>query len=258
MAKQKYYVVWVGRSTGIFTDWASTKASVNGFPGAKYKGYNTMAEAEIAYGSASAALSATAGAAKVATPVPSRSNPVKRSIVREFVFDPAFDIYIFCDGVRLRNPNETGAGVAVYQQGELIELHYGLYEPVGTSYRAELSALHRALLIAEGRLKEGLKVKVLSDSSDSIKTMNKFAGPWERAGWLKLDGTVPADLELVKEMFALFSSIRKRIKLEHVSAHVGIEGNELADRLSLLAIKDKESGFVAYDGLDKVDEMLAR
>jgi len=58
-------------------------------------------------------------------------------------------------------------------------------------------------------------------------------------------------------MFELFSSIRRRMKLEHVSAHVGIEGNELADRLSNLAIHHQESGFVEYDGLTKVDEMPA-
>jgi hypothetical protein len=51
------------------------------------------------------------------------------------------------------------------------------------------------------------------------------------------------------------------MKLAHVSSHVGahvsIEGNELAGRLSMLYIQDHEARFVPYDGLDRVNEMSA-
>jgi ribonuclease HI len=47
--KQKYYVVWKGRRTGIFDTWEETKAQVDGFPGARQKAFNTRAEAEAAY-----------------------------------------------------------------------------------------------------------------------------------------------------------------------------------------------------------------
>jgi len=47
VAKQKYYVVWVGRETGIFTDWGITQPLVNGYP-AQYKAYDTIEEAETA------------------------------------------------------------------------------------------------------------------------------------------------------------------------------------------------------------------
>lgn len=48
MKKQKYYVVWNGRRTGIFTTWDEAKAQVNGFAGAQYKAFDTRAEAERA------------------------------------------------------------------------------------------------------------------------------------------------------------------------------------------------------------------
>jgi ribonuclease HI len=48
MSRKKYYVVWKGRSTGIFTDWDSCAAQVNGFPGAQYKAFETRLEAERA------------------------------------------------------------------------------------------------------------------------------------------------------------------------------------------------------------------
>jgi hypothetical protein len=43
--KKKFYVVFVGRTTGIFTDWLSCKRQVDGFPQAKFRGYVTEEEA---------------------------------------------------------------------------------------------------------------------------------------------------------------------------------------------------------------------
>jgi len=49
MAKQKYYVVWYGRRTGIFTSWDACSAQVTGFTGARYKSFDNLAAAESAY-----------------------------------------------------------------------------------------------------------------------------------------------------------------------------------------------------------------
>lgn len=49
--KSKYYVVWIGRKTGIFTTWATCKEQIDNFKGAKYKSFETRAEAEKAYNS---------------------------------------------------------------------------------------------------------------------------------------------------------------------------------------------------------------
>ena len=46
---QKFYVVWQGRETGIFTDWNTCKKQVDKFAGAKYKSFKTLAEAEAAF-----------------------------------------------------------------------------------------------------------------------------------------------------------------------------------------------------------------
>lgn len=50
MKKQKFYVVWNGRRTGIFTTWDEASAQVNGFAGAQCKAFDTRAEAEAAFG----------------------------------------------------------------------------------------------------------------------------------------------------------------------------------------------------------------
>jgi len=49
MAKNKYYVVWQGRTCGVFDNWNDCKAQVDGFESAKYKSFETKAEAEKAY-----------------------------------------------------------------------------------------------------------------------------------------------------------------------------------------------------------------
>ena len=49
MPKKKYYVVWKGRKTGIFTSWAECEKQVKGFVAAEYKSFGTLKEAETAY-----------------------------------------------------------------------------------------------------------------------------------------------------------------------------------------------------------------
>ena len=52
MPKQKYYVVWKGRKTGVFTTWQECSAQVTGFNGAEYKSFENREAAEIAFKSA--------------------------------------------------------------------------------------------------------------------------------------------------------------------------------------------------------------
>lgn len=49
IAKQKYYVVWKGRKTGIFTSWDECKAQVDGYPNAKFKSFPSRELAEQAF-----------------------------------------------------------------------------------------------------------------------------------------------------------------------------------------------------------------
>lgn len=49
MAKKKYYVVWVGKDTGIYDTWDACKKQVIGFKGARYKSFLSKEEAESAF-----------------------------------------------------------------------------------------------------------------------------------------------------------------------------------------------------------------
>lgn len=53
MAKKKFYVVWVGRQTGVFDSWDECKKQIEKYPGAQYKSFKTKLIAEQAYNSSS-------------------------------------------------------------------------------------------------------------------------------------------------------------------------------------------------------------
>ena len=39
MGTKKYYVVWEGKKTGVFSSWDTVKKLVQGYEGAKYKSF---------------------------------------------------------------------------------------------------------------------------------------------------------------------------------------------------------------------------
>ena len=47
--KNKFYTVWSGRQIGVFASWDECRQQVEGFPGAKYKGFLTRESAESAF-----------------------------------------------------------------------------------------------------------------------------------------------------------------------------------------------------------------
>ncbi|MFK7971099.1 MAG: viroplasmin family protein [Bacteroidia bacterium] len=45
----KFYVVWKGRKPGIYNTWKECQANIMGFPGARYRSFESKAEAEYAF-----------------------------------------------------------------------------------------------------------------------------------------------------------------------------------------------------------------
>jgi ribonuclease HI len=245
VAKKKFYVVWVGKQTGVFTDWSVVQPLVAGYPGAKHKSYPSMEDAKKA-------LDGGAPAARLAP-----SKPGTKKKPQEFVLDKAYDIHIFSDGACDPNPGEAGSGVAVYERGLLSELWYGCYEPLGTNNTAELNALYKALEIAEKMLSPGRRIQILSDSSYSVNAMTKWSVGWEKNGWARKGNQELANKELIASMYSLYKQLAGNVVLAHVKGHSGVEGNELADRLSLMAHREKIAGFQMFDGVSKKEELLS-
>lgn len=49
MASKKYYVVWVGVDPGVYDSWEDAKQQITNYPNARYKAFNSRAEAIEAY-----------------------------------------------------------------------------------------------------------------------------------------------------------------------------------------------------------------
>jgi len=244
MAK-KFYVVWRGVKTGVFTDWGATLPLVDGFPGAQYKSFPTLAEAETAFRRGPPPRS------------PAGSTASAPRVVRTDHADAvtAYDTVIFCDGACEPNPGKAGSGMAVYRDGKLSSLWYGSYNPAGTNNTAELNALLHALTLASSELDSNKSVQVRSDSSYGLNAITKWAAGWERRGWRKQDGEIK-NLEIIQKLYALYQEIADDVDLKHVSAHVGIEGNELADRMAMLAVERREVNWRQFDGPMDIPQLL--
>jgi len=241
MAK-KFYVVWVGREAGIFTEWAQTKKQVDQFPGAKYKSFKTREEAESAFAGRNVPAVKKASKPRV-TKTPAISTKI-------------FDITIFCDGACDPNPGKAGSGLSVYCGDALSELWYGLYNPNGTNNSAELNALHQALLIAQRNIEAGKTVHIRCDSKYSISCITEWAFSWKQKGWKrKIPGDIK-NLEIIQQAHALYLTIKNEVVVSHVKAHIGIEGNELADRMALYGVVQQAMAFCQYSGALDIKAVL--
>ena len=49
ITKRKFYVVWEGRAPGVYDSWEECEAQISGYPGARYKGFGSQADAVAAF-----------------------------------------------------------------------------------------------------------------------------------------------------------------------------------------------------------------
>jgi len=237
---KKYYVVWEGRERGIFTDWNTCKRQVDQYAGARYKSFKTREEAEVAFRSGKAA------AASKSKPASKKASGKDLRTYAAAEID-ALDVQtkIFTDGGCEPNPGKAASGLAVYRDGKVAELWYGLFNPRGTNNTAELNALHQALIMAEQEIANKATVAIFCDSKYAIQCITRWAVGWQKKGWTKPGGEIK-NLELIQAIFALYIRLKGGVQVLHVNGHVGVEGNELADRMSIHGIETGETAFAPF------------
>lgn len=130
---------------------------------------------------------------------------------------------IWTDGSGTFNDDHAGIGVVV-DEGEHGIREYSEYIGLGTNNVAELTAIYRGLQAVPDRRR---KILVRSDSEYSIGILTK---PWVPKKNKELVEAIRADLEWRGP----------NVRFQHVRGHVGIEGNERADKL---AKAGREKGF---------------
>lgn len=247
---QKYYVVWKGRETGVFNDWSTCKRHIEHFPNARYKSFKTKAEAE-------AAFKGGAGSTSTGSQTAIKKKPGVKTYTAAEIKILEIDTKIYTDGGCEPNPGQAGSGVAIYRDEQISELWYGLYNPNGTNNTAELNALFQAMMMAKDELKKDRSVAIFCDSKYSIQCVTQWAAGWEKKGWKKAGGEIK-NLALIQDMFALYKELKAKLQILHVNGHVGVEGNELADRMSILAIEKQDPDFVRFTEDIDVEQLLAK
>jgi ribonuclease HI len=277
MSKQKYYVVWRGREPGIYDTWREAKEQIDGFKHARYKSFDTLEDAAEAYVAGPPPSSSLEVAyerslekaarkaerkvqreAKAAETEQQRKEQRKRA--RRPVkppLDPAPRTVIYCDGAADPNPGPTGTGLAVYRDGTLEALHYGLYRERGTNNIGELHGVLHALRLAKPYCEAGETVQIAADSDYAIRATSDWVYKWKADGWKRGKKGVVRNLQLVQRTHALYEELFDQVELVHVKAHSGIEGNELADRMAMLAIARQEASLTPYKGPLDVAAVLA-
>ncbi len=155
-AGKKYYVVFAGRNPGVYDDWSDAREQIEGFDGARYKGYGSAAEAAEAYRKASGKNDGDlgrflAGASRRALPKPGQP---------DYFTNPEVDLDAWAvDASCLGNP-----GRMEYQGVELMTgrtlFRIGPFDDATNNIGEFLAIVHAMALMA----KQGKYHNIYSDS----------------------------------------------------------------------------------------------
>lgn len=217
MAKKKFYAVAVGRTNGIFTDWASTEKLVKGYAGAKYKSFPTRQEAE----------------AWLDDPVYEKKKALssKKEIYPALQNHEPGSLVVYTDGGSINNPGPGGYGVVIDDNGIRQELSGGYQHT--TNNRMEMMA---AIVGLEQLGECQQKIYLYSDSSYLVNGITKgWARKWQSNGWRKSDKGPVVNVDLWQRLLGIIGGLD--VHFQWVKGHAGLELNERCDRLAVAAAK---------------------
>lgn len=133
----------------------------------------------------------------------------------------------YTDGSATPNPGPGGFGVVTTNsKNEVVDTYYKGQEHT-TNNEQEMKAILYAACTAA---KQGEPALIYSDSSYAINTFSSWMYNWAKNGWVKSDGKIPENLEIVKAFYEIAQKID--VTFVKVKGHSGNPFNELADQLA--------------------------
>jgi ribonuclease HI len=215
--KQKYYAVRKGRQAGIYLDWDTCKAQVEGFAGAQYKSFSTREDA-AQYLAGQGPVASSRG------PAAARESSAPAPI-------PPGHVVIYADGACSGNPGRGGYGTVILYADQRRELSAGFRRT--TNNRMEIMGCIAGL----DSIEVPSDITVYSDSKYVVDAITKsWAETWRSRDWnRKVDGElVPAsNPDLWERMLDLCDW--HRVKFQWVRGHDGNVENERCDELARAA-----------------------
>ncbi|XP_077274038.1 ribonuclease H1 isoform X2 [Temnothorax americanus] len=147
----------------------------------------------------------------------------------DFIVDEDGYVDVFTDGACSSNGyKEARAGIGVWFRDN----HpLNVSEPVEGRATNNMAEIQAVTVAARQAKKAGIKkLKINTDSKFLISCITKWMPIWKRRGWKTVQGKPVINktelLEMEKELNSL------TIAWKHVNGHIGIHGNEMADKLA--------------------------
>jgi len=122
---------------------------------------------------------------------------------------------VFTDGSSTGNPGPGGWGAVLVVDDQMVSSDYGS-EAHTTNNRMELRAMIAGLEMSPA----DSPVDVFTDSQLVVNIITKWAAGWKEKGWKKKSTGPIANLELVREAYAL-AQARPKANIQWIKAHMG-------------------------------------
>src|SRR3989338_3930399 len=138
-------------------------------------------------------------------------------------------IIIYTDGSSLGNPGPGGWGVIISERETILEL--GGAEKYTTNNRMELTGAINAIDAVKNK-KENITLR--TDSRYVIHGITQWVSDWKKRDWMTKAKKPVENRDLWEKLSHLVDTHAKlgKISWEHVGGHVGIAGNERADKIA--------------------------